>query len=27
MAVARLVKDREALLTFYDFPAGHWGSV
>ena len=23
-AVARLVKDREALLTFYDFPAEHW---
>ena len=23
-AVACLVKDREALLTFYDFPAEHW---
>jgi putative transposase len=23
-AVACLVKDREALLAFYDFPAGHW---
>ena len=27
MAVARLVKDREALLTFYDFPAGHWKHI
>ena len=23
-AVAKLVKDRDALLTFYDFPAEHW---
>jgi putative transposase len=23
-AVARLVKDRDALLTFYDYPAEHW---
>ena len=23
-AVACLVKDREALLTFFDFPAEHW---
>ena len=23
-AVACLLKDREAPLTFYDFPAGHW---
>ena len=23
-AVACLVKDRDALLTFYDFPAEHW---
>jgi putative transposase len=23
-AVSCLVKDREALLTFYDFPAEHW---
>ena len=23
-AVDKLVKDREALLTFYDFPAAHW---
>ena len=23
-AVSRLVKDRDALLTFYDFPAEHW---
>ena len=23
-AVTCLTKDREALLTFYDFPAGHW---
>jgi putative transposase len=23
-AVECLVKDREALLAFYDFPAGHW---
>ena len=23
-AVAKLTKDREALLTFYDFPAAHW---
>ena len=26
-AVACLVKDREALLTFYDFPAEHWKHV
>lgn len=23
-AVDKIVKDREALLTFYDFPAAHW---
>ena len=23
-AVAKLVKDRDALLAFYDFPAEHW---
>jgi len=23
-AVAKLVKDRDVLLTFYDFPAAHW---
>ncbi len=26
-AVAKLVKDRDALLTFYDFPAEHWKHV
>jgi putative transposase len=26
-AVARLVKDRDALLTFYDFPAEHWKHI
>jgi transposase-like protein len=26
-AVAGLVKDREALLAFYDFPAEHWGHL
>jgi putative transposase len=26
-AVAKLVKDREALLTFYDFPAEHWKHI
>ena len=26
-AVARLVKDRERLLTFYDFPAEHWKHI
>ena len=26
-AVACLAKDREALLTFYDFPAEHWKHV
>ena len=26
-AVAKLVKDREALLTFYDYPAEHWKHV
>ena len=26
-AVACLVKDRETLLTFYDFPAEHWRSI
>jgi transposase-like protein len=26
-AVACLEKDREALLTFYDFPAEHWGHL
>jgi putative transposase len=26
-AVARLTKDRELLLTFYDFPAEHWKHV
>ena len=26
-AVACLVKDREALLAFYDFPAEHWGHL
>jgi len=23
-AVDKLIKDREVLLTFYDFPAAHW---
>ena len=26
-AVAKLVKDRAALLTFYDYPAEHWKHV
>ncbi len=26
-AVARLVKDRDVLLTFYDFPAEHWKHI
>ena len=26
-AVDTLSKDREALLTFYDFPAAHWQSI
>ena len=26
-AAAKLVKDREALLTFYDFPAEHWKHI
>ena len=26
-AVERLVKDRERLLTFYDFPAEHWKHI
>ncbi len=26
-AVAKLVKDRDALLTFYDYPAEHWKLV
>jgi len=26
-AVAKLVKDRNALLTFYDFPAEHWKHI
>jgi len=26
-AVAKLVKDRDALLTFYDYPAEHWKHV
>jgi len=26
-AVTYMVKDRDALLTFYDFPAGHWDHV
>jgi transposase-like protein len=26
-ATAKLVKDRDALLTFYDFPAEHWKHV
>jgi putative transposase len=26
-AVAKLVKDRDALLTFYDYPAGHWKHI
>ena len=26
-AVAKLVKDREALLTFYDYPAEHWKHI
>ena len=26
-AVARLVKDREALLTFHDYPAEHWKHI
>ena len=25
--VAKLVKDRDALLTFYDFPAEHWKHI
>ena len=25
--MARLVKDRETLLTFYDFPAEHWKHI
>jgi putative transposase len=26
-AVASLLRDREKLLTFYDFPAAHWQSI
>ncbi len=26
-AVVKLVKDRDALLTFYDFPAEHWKHI
>jgi putative transposase len=26
-AVAKLVKDRAALLTFYDYPAEHWKHI
>ncbi len=26
-AVAKLIKDRDALLTFYDFPAEHWKHI
>jgi transposase-like protein len=26
-AVAKLVKDRDALLTFYDIPAEHWKHI
>lgn len=26
-AVAKLIKDREALLAFYDFPAEHWKHI
>jgi len=26
-AVAKLVKDREVLMTFYDFPAEHWKHI
>jgi len=26
-AVARLIKDRDVLLTFYDFPAEHWKHI
>ena len=26
-AVAKLVKDREVLLTFYDYPAEHWKHI
>lgn len=26
-AVAKLVKDRDALLTFYDYPAEHWKHI
>ncbi len=26
-AAAKLVKDRDALLTFYDFPAEHWKHI
>ena len=26
-ATERLVKDRERLLTFYDFPAEHWKHI
>ena len=25
--VAKLIKDRDALLTFYDFPAEHWKHI
>ena len=26
-AVAKLIKDRDALLSFYDFPAEHWKHI
>ncbi len=26
-AVAKLIKDRDELLTFYDFPAEHWKHI
>jgi len=26
-AVAKLIKDRDVLLTFYDFPAEHWKHI
>ena len=26
-AVAKLIKDRDALLTFYDYPAEHWKHI
>ena len=26
-AVAKLIKDRDAMLTFYDYPAEHWKHI